>query len=416
MSTERDFDRLARAWLELGPNEAPDRAIDAALDAIEVTPQVRRPLRWPFWRPTVMSRLPLLAALAGIVIIVAGLLLVTGGGPTPPIQATPSPLASASEAAASSSPLPLPAAIGGSWVAASRGTGLEDAKVTTITLESPNEGTPIAFWIDRNGFNPILPALAEEVAPGQIEFRSTTSTGSCETGAVGRYGWALSTDGQWLSIDLVEDACADRATILPGSWQRSLAHANPGGPGIAAIFEPYFTFTLPPGTYAGRGTADIDSLVTETGTTTYKVWRDLDGFVDACDIDAGRIDLEGMDGVLGYLEEDPRFAITERDEFTIDGHPAVEVRFTIGADIDPPCWSFDGDQADPTGVLTWVPHAWAGGFWNDRIGATGLLVVTEVDGVSLTFEAVEVTDPPTVDRATLETIRFLDELPAPPGS
>jgi hypothetical protein len=414
MSTERDFDRLARAWLELGPNEAPDRAIDAALDAIELTPQVRRPLRWPFWRPTTMSRLPLLVALAGIIIVLAGGLLLSGGGTPVPTSPPPSPLASASAATASGSPLPLPAEIGGAWVAASRGTGLEDARVTTITLESPNEGTPVAFWIERQGFNPILPALAEELAPGQIELRSTTSTGTCETGAVGRYGWTLSTDGQWLSIDLVEDACDDRATILQGSWQRSLAHANPGGPGIAAVFDPYFTFTLPPDTYVGRGATQVDSMVTENDTATYKVWRDLDGFVDPCDIDAGRIDLEGMDGVLGYLEEDPRFAITERDEFTIDGHPAVEVRFTIGADIEPPCWSFDGNQDDPTGVLTWVPHAWSGGFWNDQIGATGLLVVTEVDGVSLTFETVDFGAGLAVDRATLDTIRFLDELPTPP--
>ena len=50
MTDERDFDRLARAWLELGPDEAPDRVIAAVLQAVEATPQVRRPLRWPSWR------------------------------------------------------------------------------------------------------------------------------------------------------------------------------------------------------------------------------------------------------------------------------------------------------------------------------------------------------------------------------
>ena len=32
-SHERDFDRLARAWIELGPTVAPDRSIAAALQA-----------------------------------------------------------------------------------------------------------------------------------------------------------------------------------------------------------------------------------------------------------------------------------------------------------------------------------------------------------------------------------------------
>ena len=44
MTTERDFDRLARAWLELAPDEAPDRVIAAVLQAAETTPQMRRRL------------------------------------------------------------------------------------------------------------------------------------------------------------------------------------------------------------------------------------------------------------------------------------------------------------------------------------------------------------------------------------
>jgi len=71
MTSERDFDRIARAWLDLGPDAAPDRAIDSVLQAIETTPQVRRPIRWPFWRPTIMTRLPVLAALAGGGVVVA---------------------------------------------------------------------------------------------------------------------------------------------------------------------------------------------------------------------------------------------------------------------------------------------------------------------------------------------------------
>ena len=45
MSTERDFDRIARAWLDVGPNEAPDRAIATILDAVGTTAQNRRPWR-----------------------------------------------------------------------------------------------------------------------------------------------------------------------------------------------------------------------------------------------------------------------------------------------------------------------------------------------------------------------------------
>ena len=57
MTTDRDFDRLARAWLETGPDEAPDRVIAAVLQAAETTPQVRRGLRRPFRRSVTMTRL-----------------------------------------------------------------------------------------------------------------------------------------------------------------------------------------------------------------------------------------------------------------------------------------------------------------------------------------------------------------------
>lgn len=50
MTDERDFDRLARAWLDLGTNEAPDRVVAAVPQAAETRPQVRCPHRWTIWR------------------------------------------------------------------------------------------------------------------------------------------------------------------------------------------------------------------------------------------------------------------------------------------------------------------------------------------------------------------------------
>jgi anti-sigma-K factor RskA len=71
MTTERDFDRLARAWLELAPDEAPDRVIAAVLQAVETTPQVR-PSRWSLWRSVPMTRLPIIAAVAATLVVVIG--------------------------------------------------------------------------------------------------------------------------------------------------------------------------------------------------------------------------------------------------------------------------------------------------------------------------------------------------------
>ena len=162
-------------------------------------------------------------------------------------------------------------------------------------------------------------------------------------------------------------------------------------------------------------------MSTDSGDTrTFKVWKDLDGFVDPCDRSKGRLLIEpGMDAFLAYLREDPRFTVTREDEFELDGHRAVEVEYTVGANITPPCWDFDGDPADKTGVLVYVPEAEPNteAFWNAPIDSPGLLVVTEVDGVTLTFEsAIEESGTRVTDREALDTVRFLEALPEAPSS
>ena len=118
MSNERDFDRLARAWLELGPNEAPDRVVAAVLQAAETTPQVRRPFRLPIWRSFAMNRIgQALGAVAVLaIVVIGGALLLTprnqpnvGGPAASSLDVAPTP--SAPTAAASPSATPSPSLV-----------------------------------------------------------------------------------------------------------------------------------------------------------------------------------------------------------------------------------------------------------------------------------------------------------------
>ncbi len=115
MSNERDFDRLARAWLELGPNEAPDRVVAAVLQAAETTPQVRRPFRLPIWRSFAMNRIgQALGAVAVLaIVVIGGALLLTprnqpnvGGPAAPSLDITPTPSAPPASASPSVTPSP----------------------------------------------------------------------------------------------------------------------------------------------------------------------------------------------------------------------------------------------------------------------------------------------------------------------
>jgi hypothetical protein len=97
MSTNRDFDRIAGAWLAEGPSELADRVLDAALDEVHVTHQRRRPTV-PWRTPAMPMPLRLAAGIAIIAVLgYAGLrFLSPSGGPGSIPSPTPSPTASPS--------------------------------------------------------------------------------------------------------------------------------------------------------------------------------------------------------------------------------------------------------------------------------------------------------------------------------
>jgi Tol biopolymer transport system component len=106
MNDDRVFDRTVRAWLEIGPVEAPDRPVLAALHAIASISQDRR-LPMPR-RFTTMSRTyQYVAAIAAVIVIAGGAILIVprlssngiGSAATPaPTVPPPSPTAPASTA------------------------------------------------------------------------------------------------------------------------------------------------------------------------------------------------------------------------------------------------------------------------------------------------------------------------------
>jgi hypothetical protein len=113
MTDDRSVERAARSWLDEGPTEAPDRAVEAALLRIQTTSQ-ERDLRIP-WRVRSMSLLARLAAAAiAIAVVVGGGALILRPGGTSvggPVTPTPSaaPTGSTSRSAAAS-PAPSPTA------------------------------------------------------------------------------------------------------------------------------------------------------------------------------------------------------------------------------------------------------------------------------------------------------------------
>ena len=101
MTDDRSFERAARSWLEIGPTQAPERAIEAAFLEIQTTPQERD---WHIpWRLPTMTNPARLAAAAVIGVLAIGGAIyainpggssfgVGGQGPSPTPSPSPSPM------------------------------------------------------------------------------------------------------------------------------------------------------------------------------------------------------------------------------------------------------------------------------------------------------------------------------------
>ncbi len=96
MTDDRSLERAARSWLEAGPSQAPDRAVEAALLRIETTPQ-ERDLGVP-WRFPTMTTPARVASAAVIGVLAIGGALFMLGSPGPIGRSAARPVADAEPA------------------------------------------------------------------------------------------------------------------------------------------------------------------------------------------------------------------------------------------------------------------------------------------------------------------------------
>jgi hypothetical protein len=138
MSDDRSIERNARAWLELGPTQAPDHAVAAALRTIDTTKQdrdLRIPWRFPAMNP--LARVAVLVTIA-VVAVGAGLYLMQPAPSSVGPQPSPTPRALPSQAAVQV-PSPLAPIADGTYVG--RAVKISDiiASINSTTWLSDSE-------------------------------------------------------------------------------------------------------------------------------------------------------------------------------------------------------------------------------------------------------------------------------------
>jgi hypothetical protein len=357
MTTQRDFDQIARAWLELSPDEAPDRTIAAVLDAVATTPQVRT------WRP-VLRRLPLMNRPLLAAVVAAGLIVAVGGGiwisrPGPNVggpssQPFGSPRASASGLQSANSDTPIPVGLRSRWFGGIRPvSGLQPGAGASLDFQ------PGTFGISQSNHQEVAlyGSTASVAGDGRLRFVTSVSRPDCNVGDVGTYPWTLSPSGQTLTIGAGTDMCAARQAAVTGVWwsvdckvgDTCLGDLDAGTYGSEYIdpllaanayssWAPRYgalSFTVPDG---WANSADWPSTFKLTPTADYAletkdgppdgVYHEVEVFTEpAAAIQDGTCDSKpepsvgrSVDALVAWLEKLPSIATTKATPITIGGH------------------------------------------------------------------------------------------------
>jgi hypothetical protein len=321
MTANRDFDDIARAWLDLMPGEAPNRVVESVRLAVDATPQMRPRFVGPR-RFSLMSRFALVGAMA-IVVAMGAFLALSRPAPGVGNQRTAVP---ASVAPSGSGP-----AVGDALDAALRASWIAVAKTNDVL---GNGSGPVSFTVDAAGtaiaagnFGPGLsfPSTVAAIAPDRFVVVLTVDVGGCHAFAQGVYRWSFSPDRSLLTLTAVSDDCAQRGAAFARTWARSLVGATTIGAGVVDTMDANFAITLPDDTYTARTLVDFIEIGGSNGYSLM-VFKNPQPFVDACSTDEQRVPyVPGAAAFVASFRSNDAFTVSAATPLKIDGHDAIHV-------------------------------------------------------------------------------------------
>jgi hypothetical protein len=194
----------------------------------------------------------------------------------------------------------------------------------------------------------------------EIRVRTAESNTHCSRFAEGRYRWSRSEDGLFLTLTLVEDACATRANLFARTWVHSHGAVNDGGLGVNYGVDPKIQMTLPrdEGQRWAMEGGEVASPVLKTFNAdpfrAFVVVKNPGGFKEPCT--ASQLSKLAIDpttaAFVDYIEALPDATVSTSDA-TVGGRPAVRLDVRIAAET---C-SADGFRAfrpeDPGDEYEW---------------------------------------------------------------
>lgn len=317
-------------------------------------------------------------------------------GPTATQPAPPSASASLSNA-----PVPLPAEIRGDWLA-DVGTIPNLGPAAPRIQLSLDWQDGLEAWVQTNAEDRlVLHSRSVTSAAGEIRLVTTEADAGCRTGDEGRYRASRSTDGLFLAVTPVEDACATRATTLGRTWVRSLGAVNDGRHGIVNYFSPAIEITLPKARFAAGGGLEAADIESDAGALI--AVKNPAGFGDPCSLTGGQhvAVAPTIAAFSKYLKSLPGFTITPTTTH-IDGRTAVHLAIKTSTATN--CAAgriYEFAPHDLTEKASWfIREGDVDSIWLVQAGSD--LYLLQYIGVRVTLAN---------EQAVLSTIHFIDKLP-----
>jgi hypothetical protein len=334
MTDDRSLERAARSWLEAGPTQAPDRAVEAALLQIQTTSQ-ERDLRIP-WRLPKMTTPARVAAAAviGVLAIGGAFYMLSPGGRSNVGAPTSSPSVSPSASAQPSAsgalvPAAAPATTLGDWQA------MSDSAITGLFVANEHIQLSIDWqdglhmWIQTNAGDLVVKSETLQAPAGEIDLRATSAdTIGCAGGDLGRYNWSRSADGMFLTLSLIDDACAKRAQAMARTWVHSLSAVTDGGLGVMGFQNGWLKATVPQLRFGLGGDGYVDLRAMDGTDRSFVAMTDPLGIDAPCGATRQPVDiLKTSAAFVAYVRTLPGFTVAT-EQATVAGLPATHVTIT----------------------------------------------------------------------------------------
>jgi hypothetical protein len=276
MSTNRDFDRIAGAWLAEGPSELADRVLDAALDEVHLTNQRRR-IAVPWRLPPMNTPLRLAAGIAAFAVVGLAALGALGNGLRIGGPSTPSPSTQPSMTPPPASFEPLDTT---DWVEfTSVRHGYEARHPSPYHVKSAVEPLPFEFLTSRSG-EPFLGGDLRFVVVFDHMYDTFSPADSLYPvmGAVSTRLPDGMSEEAWLAVYRLADARNREQGCIPprDEWQPVSVDGVSGGLYTDCSFREVlafaggraYTFTITRGMGGAGGDEDLQLLLTFVSTVT----------------------------------------------------------------------------------------------------------------------------------------------------